>query len=83
MRTSTGNEVDFVLYGARGFHAVEVKRSARVRAEDMRGLQQFREDYPEASAWLFYGGTKRFHQSGVNVVPVANALCELDRILAS
>lgn len=47
------------------------------------GSELFQQDYPQASAWLFYGGTRRFHQSGVNVVPVQDALRNIAKILAS
>ncbi len=80
-RTATGDEVDFVLYGERGLVAIEVKRSARVRQEHLRGLQLFRADYPEAKAYLAYGGTRRYHESGVEILPAQDLLTGLDAIL--
>ncbi len=38
-RTRQGTEVDFILYGKRGFKAIEVKHSARARREDFKGLR--------------------------------------------
>ena len=76
-RTTTGLEVDFVLYGERGLKAVEVQRTSMVRSTDLRSLLAFREDYPVAETVLFYGGTRRFHRDGVEVVPVAEALANL------
>lgn len=73
-RTPGGEEVDFVLYGKRGFFAVEVKRSARIRAEDLKGLLQFHRDYPQAKLFLFHAGARRWHESGVEIVPLADAL---------
>ena len=55
-RTPGGEEVDFVLYGKRGFFAVEVKRSARIRAEDLKGLLQFHRYYPQANSFCFTRG---------------------------
>ena len=46
-RTTTGLEVDFVAYGERGIRAFEVKRTGKVRDEDLRGLKAFLKDYRE------------------------------------
>lgn len=51
-RTRAGLEVDFVLYGPELFLAVEVKRSRRVDRSDLKALQAFGEDYPEADRLL-------------------------------
>jgi predicted AAA+ superfamily ATPase len=76
-RTSRGEEVDFVLYGEHGLHAIEVKSSHRVRAEDLAGLRLFLHDYPMAKAWLFYTGTRRLHEAGIEIVPLTEALPNL------
>ena len=73
-RTRAGNEVDFVLYGGAGFHAIEVKSSERVRGEDLRGLRSFAEDYPEASRLLLYRGRETLTIDGVRCVPVDSFL---------
>ena len=44
-RTRSGVEVDFVVYGPRGFWAFQVQNSANVRPADIRPLRAFREDY--------------------------------------
>ena len=80
-RTSTGDEVDFVLHGERGLRAFELKRSATVRAADVRGLSRFREDYPEASACLLHLGTRRWHEGGIDFVPLDACLRSLDEWL--
>ncbi|MEK7466543.1 MAG: ATP-binding protein [Planctomycetota bacterium] len=80
-RTAAGEEVDFVLYGERGLRAFEVKASERVRSEDFRGLRKFMEDYPGAKACLVHLGSRRWHDRGVDVVPVAECLAELNRWL--
>lgn len=80
-RTRNGEEVDFVLYGERGLHAVEVKRTSEVRGRDLDGLAWFAEDHPGARRWLLYGGSKAMHRDGVRVVPIAAGLRELARAL--
>ncbi|MBI2319232.1 MAG: ATP-binding protein [Betaproteobacteria bacterium] len=80
-RTAVGEEVDFVLYGERGMRAFEVKSSARVRAEDFRGLHRLREDYPAARCYLLYPGTRRWHERGVEVLPLNEALPVLAKLL--
>ncbi len=69
-RTQTGNEVDFVLYGERGIHAIEVKRSARVTPDALRGLSVFLEEYPSAKSYLVYGGTREYYEGPIKVIPI-------------
>jgi predicted AAA+ superfamily ATPase len=76
-RTHTGIEVDFVLYGERGLHAIEAKRASRLRAGDYDGLRVFRADYPAASCTLVYAGTKRFTEGDIEVIPITEFLGEL------
>jgi predicted AAA+ superfamily ATPase len=76
-RTQTGLEVDFVLYGERGLHAFEVNRGSRLRAGDYDGLRAFVADYPMATCTLAYGGTKRFTEGDIEVVPFDALLAEL------
>lgn len=80
-RTNTGAEVDFVLYGKHGLHAFEIKRGSRVRAEDLAGLKLFREDYPMAKTVLLYGGTKSWHESGIDIRPYEEVVRELPKLL--
>ena len=42
----SGQEVDFVVYGHRGFWGIEVKNSTKVFPKDLRGIKAFREEYP-------------------------------------
>ena len=81
-RTPEGDEVDFVLYGERGIVAIEVKRSARVRPDDLRSLTRFRADYPQARALLLHAGSRRWHESGIEIVPLTEALTDLDGTFA-
>jgi predicted AAA+ superfamily ATPase len=69
-RTHSKLEVDFVLYGPNGFHAIEVKRSHRVRAGDLDGLKAFLNDYPQAKCVFVYTGTRAYHESGIDIVPI-------------
>lgn len=80
-RTPTGEEVDFVLYGPSRIVAIEVKRSARVTSGDLKGLTRFLSDYPSARAVLLHGGTERWHERGIEIIPVAQALADLDEAL--
>ena len=68
-QTRSKVEVDFVVYGADGLHAVEVKNSQQVRPEDLRGLRAFGEDYPESRRILLYRGKDRLLQNGVLCLP--------------
>ena len=80
-RTATGHEVDFVLYGERGLHAIEVKHADKVRPADLSGLRAFCAEYPEATATLLYMGEREERHGDVLVVPVAQALPGLARML--
>ena len=55
-RTATNAEVDFVIYGARGIVAFEIKRSNRFSQKDFSSLKLFMQDYPMASAYFLFGG---------------------------
>ena len=69
-RTRGGSEVDFVLYGSSGFHAVEVKNSRSLRPSDLRGIKTFHRDYPEASPLFLYRGDETLERDGVRCLPV-------------
>jgi predicted AAA+ superfamily ATPase len=76
-RTRSGVEVDFVVYGARGFWALQVQNSSQVRPADLRSLRAFREDYPESTALLLYRGADRRRIDDVWCLPVEEFLREL------
>jgi uncharacterized protein len=73
-RTRSGAEVDFVVYGAAGFWAIEVKNKDRIRSEDLRGLEAFGTDYPQAELVLLYRGTRRERRGRVWILPVGHFL---------
>jgi predicted AAA+ superfamily ATPase len=80
-RTRTGIEVDLVLYGERGLHAFEIKRSSRVRDEDLRGLRAFGADYPVARLWMLCGGKRRLREERIEILPIEEGLRSLPEIL--
>ncbi len=80
--TREHDEVDFVLYGERGLVAVEVKRSHRLRDEDLATLRLFGDDYPSARRHLFYGGARKYVLDGIHVWPLAIGLRAIPDILA-
>jgi predicted AAA+ superfamily ATPase len=80
-RTSNNREVDFVLYGERGFLAFEVKRSSRISNSMLGGLRSFLRDYPQASAYFIYGGERYMRQDKIEILPIEDALKTLPDIL--
>jgi uncharacterized protein len=80
-RTRGGVEVDFVLYGEKDLIAIEVKRKDSISNQDLRGLLSFKQDYPTAKLYAFYGGKHRLIISGVEVIPIQEALANLPNII--
>jgi predicted AAA+ superfamily ATPase len=76
-RTRAGNEVDFILYGKDGIHAIEVKNSKRIRPEDYSGLVSFGEEYPIAKRYLLQQGPDRYVHEGILCMPCGRFLAEL------
>ncbi len=76
-RTRSGVEVDFVLLGPLGFWAIEVKNSDRILPADLRPLNAFLEDYPEATALFLYRGKERLIKNQVLCMPCEEFLKEL------
>ena len=65
------------MYGPRGFHAIEVKRTSRFREEDIASLRLFCNDYPQARGLLLYGGHQHYRFGKIDVVPLGEGLAEL------
>jgi predicted AAA+ superfamily ATPase len=80
-RTSNQIEVDFVLYGKKGLFAFEIKRKRKYSGKDLRGLKKFLKDFPIARGFLIYGGTKRFYENNIEIIPVDEAISKLHDIL--
>lgn len=76
-QTRSKLEVDFVVYGESDFHALEVKNTAQVRPEDLRGLKSFGEDYPDSRRWLLYRGRERLMLDGILCLPCDEFLLHL------
>lgn len=80
-RTKGGVEVDFVLYGKDKLIAIEVKRKDTITKSDLMGLRTFKDDYPTAQQFVFYGGSKTLNIGGITAIPIKEALLNLRRIL--
>lgn len=80
-RSASGLEIDFILYGERGFHAIEIKRSQAISKKDLRSLRTFQEDYPEAKLWFLYGGESTQYFESIQAVPFEKFLMGLSQIL--
>ena len=76
-QTRSQVEVDFVVYGESGLHAIEVKNTSHVRAADLRGLKNFEEDYPQSRLYFVYRGKERLKQDGVLCIPGDEFLANL------
>jgi len=81
-RSAAQQEVDFVLYGARGLFAFEIKRTGRISGADLRGLRALLKDYPMAKAYFLHGGRRRTREGPIACVPMNEALRELPEILS-
>ncbi len=76
-RTRSGVEVDLVVYGSSAFTAIEIKNSARIRPQDLRGLRSFQEDYPQSQGLFLYRGRERRKIDRILCLPCAEFLQQL------
>lgn len=76
-RTKSGLEVDFIIYGEIGFYAFEVKKTNFIHSKDLRGLQEFKKDYPDCSPILLYGGKEKLLVNGILCFPIYDFLVQL------
>ncbi len=81
-RTVDKLEVDFILYGPKGLVAIEVKRSKKIHAEDLKAMKAFKSDYPMAKLFLFYGGSERLYFDDIQAIPFVEALKTLPELLS-
>ena len=81
-RTAAGQEVDIVCYGDTGFYAIEVKRNRTVSAKHLSGLKSFREDYPQVTPYLVYGGDDKLEIDGIKIIPVRVFLRDIEHYLS-
>ena len=77
-RTQTKLEVDFVVYGPKGFWAIEVKRSPNLGPDDVRGLSAFKEEYPEAECCIVSLSKRREEYRGFPIIPMNEFLLGID-----
>lgn len=77
-RTRSGVEVDFVVYGPKGFWAIEVKNKTQIFDQDVRALRSFCEDYPECCPLLLYRGKQRLMMKGILCLPCEEFLKQID-----
>ncbi len=82
-RTTSGLEIDFVLYGLHGLHAIEVKRSRSITKKDLSALQAFKAEYPEATCWIVYGGEHTQYFDTVTAIPFEEFLINIPKLLGS
>ena len=75
--------MDFILYGENGFHAFEIKRKRIISKQDLKGLLAFKQDYPEANAYLLYGGTETYIENGITICPYEETLKTLKPLLSA
>lgn len=82
-RTTSGVEVDFVIYGKNTLLAFEIKHSRTIHSDMLTGLKHFKEDYPMAKCFILYLGTKTLYLSGeITAVPFVEGLKKLSEWLA-
>ncbi len=76
-RTQTKLEVDFIVYGPRGFWAIEIKRSPNISPADIKGLTAFKEEYPQAQC--FFVAPVKYPEiyRGFPVVPLSEFLLNI------
>ena len=80
-RTASGSEVDFIIYGPKGLHAFEIKRSSKVTPKSLRGLKTFKDDYPEAKLYLIFLGKNKEYHGDINAIPLKKTLKDLPQII--
>lgn len=77
-QTSSKVEVDFIVSGPDCFFAIEVKNGNTVHPADLRGLEIFLEDYPEATSIFLYRGKIRFREKNILCFPIDEFLLKID-----
>ncbi len=69
-RTQTKLEVDFIVYGPKGFWAIEIKRGTNMGPDDLRALSAFKEEYPEATCLIVSPVKRREEYRGFPIIPI-------------
>ena len=76
-RTRSGSEVDFIVYGSVGLYAIEVINSIHIHPKDLKSLNAFKEDYPEARLYLLYRGKDKLMKGNILCIPCEEFLIQL------
>ncbi len=76
-RTQTKLEVDFIIYGPRGFWAIEVKRSSNLGPDDVKAMHAFKEEYPEAECLFVTLGKHRESYRNFPIIPIEEFLLSI------
>ncbi|MBI4369608.1 MAG: DUF4143 domain-containing protein [Elusimicrobia bacterium] len=76
-RTRSGVEIDLIVYGQDGLWSFEIKNSAKISPQDLKGLEAFRDDYPESTPVLLYRGHDRRVINGIHCWPCDQFLKQL------
>jgi predicted AAA+ superfamily ATPase len=76
-RTRSGSEIDFIVYGAPGLFAIEVKNSRHIHPKDLNALNAFKIDYPEAKLYFLYRGDDKLMKGSILCMPCEDFLLQL------
>ena len=81
-RTTSGTEVDFIVYGEEKLLAFEIKHSQTITPKMLHGLKQFKQDYPMAELFIVYTGEEVLHLANkITALPITTALKQLPELL--
>ena len=81
-RTTSGTEVDFIVYGEEKILAFEIKHSQTITPKMLHGLKQFKKDYPMAELFIVYTGEDVLHLANkITALPITTALKQLPELL--
>ncbi len=76
-RTATQIEVDFIVSGKDSFLAIEVKNGSTVNPGDLKGLEAFMGDYPQAVPIFLYRGKRKYKEKNILCYPVDQFLLNI------
>jgi len=72
--STTGVEVDLVLYGKNKLIAIEVKASKKIDRKDFKGLLEFKKDYPVAQLFYLYAGDREEVHGDITAMSIVKFL---------
>src|SRR5262249_22276488 len=80
-RTTSGLEIDFILYGEQGLFAFELKSRRYIERKDFSTLKIFKNEYPIAKCYLIYAGDYAEKHDEITAIPIRQALFSLPSLL--